>query len=68
MDLNMYPQNCGQCVKDLKLFRINCIFNTISIKHMNGTVVLTHWGRVCVTELTIIGSDNGLPDWWQAIL
>ena len=32
---------------------------------------LTHWGRVthiCVSKLTIIGSDNGLsPDWRQAI-
>ena len=35
-------------------------------------VQLTHWGRVthiCVTELTIIGSDNGLsPDRRQAII
>ena len=33
---------------------------------------LTHWGRVtyiCVSELTIIGSDNGLsPEWHQAII
>ena len=33
---------------------------------------LTHWGRVthiCVSKLTIIGSDNGLPpDWRQAII
>ena len=33
---------------------------------------LTHWGRVthiCVGNLTIIGSDNGLsPDWRQAII
>ena len=33
---------------------------------------LTHWGRVihiCTSELTIIGSDNGLlPDWCQAII
>ena len=33
---------------------------------------LTHWGRVthiCVSNLTIIGSDNGLsPDWRQAII
>ena len=32
---------------------------------------LTHWGRVthiCISNLTIIGSDNGLsPDWCQAI-
>ena len=34
--------------------------------------VLTHWGRVthiCVGNLTIIGSDNGLsPSWRQAII
>ena len=39
----------------------------------NGVkVVLTHWGRVthiCVSKLTIIGSDNGLsPDRRQAII
>ena len=35
-------------------------------------IVLTHWGRVthiCVSKLTIIGSDNGLsPDRRQAII
>ena len=34
--------------------------------------MLTHWGRVtyiCVSKLTIIGSDNGLsPGWRQAII
>ena len=34
--------------------------------------LLTHWGRVmhiCVSDLTIIGSDNGLlPGWRQAII
>ena len=34
--------------------------------------MLTHWGRVthiCVSKLTIIGSDNGLsPDRRQAII
>ena len=37
-----------------------------------GTICLTHWGRVthiCVSKLTIIGSDNGLsPDRRQAII
>ena len=35
-------------------------------------LLLTHWGRVthiCISKLTIIGSDNGLsPDWRQAII
>ena len=37
-----------------------------------SSTVLTHWGRVthiCISKLTIIGSDNGLsPDWRQAII
>ena len=37
-----------------------------------GKDELTHWGRVthiCVSNLTIIGSDNGLsPSWRQAII
>ena len=39
---------------------------------MNNYNELTHWGRVthiCVSKLTIIGSDNGLlPGWHQAII
>ena len=35
-------------------------------------IILTHWGQVthiCVSDLTIIGSDNGLsPGWRQAII
>ena len=35
-------------------------------------IALTHWGRVthiCISKLTIIGSDNGLsPDQRQAIV
>ena len=38
----------------------------------SGWMSLTHWGRVthvCVSKLTIIGSDNGLsPSWRQAII
>ena len=38
----------------------------------SGLNVLLHWGRVmhiCVSTLTIIGSDNGLsPDRWQTII
>ena len=46
----------------------------ISISHERGpySFSLTHWGRVshlCVSELTIIGSDNGLsPGRRQAII
>ena len=46
-------------------------FSTIS-QQRNGTGSLTHWGRVthiCVGNLTIIGSDNGLsPGRRQAII
>ena len=38
----------------------------------NNSSILTHWGRmthICVSKLTIIGSDNGLsPDRRQAII
>ena len=41
-------------------------------KKPRATQSLTHWGRVthiCVSKLTIIGSDNGLsPDRRQAII
>ena len=40
--------------------------------NLRGAKELTHWGRVthvCISKLTIIGSDNGLsPDWCQAII
>ena len=43
-----------------------------SISLIKWTLSLTHWGRVthiCVNELTIIGSYNGLlPGWHQAII
>ena len=38
----------------------------------SANMVLTHWDRVmhiCISNLTIIGSDNGLvPGWHQAII
>ena len=58
----------------------DCIFSNITIFHISKTnftwfelinLTLTHWGRVthiCVSKLTIIGSDNGLsPGRRQAI-
>ena len=49
--------------------------NTVNVKismHPNFVIWLTHWSRVthiCVSRLTIIGSDNGLlPDRRQAII
>ena len=46
----------------------DCILSAIIIT----LTVLTHWGRVthiCVSKITIIGSDNGLsPDRRQAII
>ena len=52
----------------------NNIFGSILRYWTQGTMqfALTHWGRVthiCVSKLTIIGSDNGLsPDRRQAII
>ena len=58
---------CGHPVKvTAAQFKIDCL----SIKSMLDP--LTHWGRVthiCVSKLTIIGSDNGLsPGRGQAII
>ena len=45
---------------------------TTEFLRMNPAIALTHWGRVthiCVSNLTIIGSDNGLsPGRRQAII
>ena len=42
------------------------------MKSESDRIILTHWGRVthiCVSKLTIIGSDNGLSPWpRQAII
>ena len=47
-----------------------CLLSVIALLHFQKT--LTHWGRVthiCVSKLTIIGSDNGLsPDRRQAVI
>ena len=54
----------------LVLLDLSAILETIF--HQKLLNVLTHWGRVthiCVNELTIIGSDNGLsPGRHQAII
>ena len=48
-----------------------CLWNVIHVVQA-AIYSLTHWGRVthiCVGNLTIIGSDNGLsPGWRQAII
>ena len=42
------------------------------ISHFLSNLLLTQWGRlthICVSKLTIVGSDNGLsPGLWQAII
>ena len=53
--------------------RLIHIFDNINMFYSSLTItLLTHWGRVthiCVSELTIIGSDNGLsPGRRQAII
>ena len=46
--------------------------HSLHADHRLVNPTLTHWGRVthiCVSKLTIIGSDNGLsPSWLQAII
>ena len=49
----------------------NCAIKKFHV-HIPGVTVLSHWDRVthiCISKLTIIGSDNGLsPGWYQAII
>ena len=53
---------------------VNCCYARDGIFWLQGSILclLTHWGRVthiCVSKLTIIGSDNGLsPGRRQAII
>ena len=49
-----------------------CAWFVFHLSYMYDSLKLTHWGRVthiCVSELPIIGSNNGLsPGWLQAII
>ena len=62
------------CIWLTKISLIQSIYQNIMKQRPCFTCLwnLTHWGRVthiCVSELTIIGSDNGLsPGWRQAII
>ena len=69
------------CGLDLRAIHRECpSYQSMSLKialskllpYLRGTNELTHWGRtthICVGNLTIIGSDNGLsPDRRQAII
>ena len=53
---------------------IGVVFPRYANAHVKEKMVLylTHWGRathICISKLTIIGSDNGLsPEWRQAII
>ena len=62
-------KKCASLNKNL-YFYSNC--TPIRGNKQSGSHCLTHWGRVthiCVSNLTIIGSDNGLsPGWHQAII
>ena len=59
--------------KGAQVHKLN-LQNTLSNvePYVPGTNELTHWGRVrniCISKLTVIGSDNGLlPDRRQAII
>ena len=58
--------------KNIAIININVVFCNGWMTYINSRSCLTHWGRVmhiCVSKLTIIGSDNGLsPDRRQAII
>ena len=62
---------------DIKITLYDCTNVSLSVTQWSGLVhfgldLLTHWGRVthiCISKLTIIGSDNGLlPGRRQAII
>ena len=45
------------------LFSFGYVINTYRIHEIYWYLLLIHWGRVtyiCVSKLTIVGSDNGL--------
>ena len=57
----------------LKSKKLYCNHGILKFTPGNTTLIyLTHWGRVthiCVSELAVIASDNGLsPGWHQAII
>ena len=64
--------NCGTKIKGMERYTsFFCAFAAIivvltragKLRQMYRLVILTHWGRathICVSKLTIIGSDNGL--------
>ena len=60
------------CVKWCK-HAASCVQVRVIILRLTGPVIkntdqLNHWGRVthiCVSRLTIIGSDNGYRNWYQ---
>ena len=61
--LNLIRNTCSE----ITLFKITGVYYSVG-----NVICFTHWGRVthiCVSKLTIIGSDNGLsPGWRQAII
>ena len=74
----IYHQRCSVALTweqfHLKLMRNICskIILLKLLQHLPGANVLTHWGRVthiCVSKLSINGSDNGLwPGQCEAII
>ena len=73
---NYIPQNIIHVItnpySDLDASLANGSWNIMEFPALNVLNTLTHWGRVthiCVSKLTIIGSDNGLsPERRQAII
>ena len=59
-----WPFPFKQSYSEMKIFTVNFHFGiTISIPHYSQCQTLTHSGwlmHICVSKLTIIGSDNGL--------
>ena len=72
-DIDGPMQNCSNSIANALELLQSCIEPSIYTCIRNQYVLaLTHWGRVtliCVSNLIIIGLDNGLmPGWDQAII
>ena len=58
---------CGYLSNNIQHLYCNTLSNDCLV-----LILLTHWGwvtHICISKLTIVGSDNGLsPGWHQAII
>ena len=68
----MYHDLCHSHEDNFTAHTQATILHNELLPHLPGVNELTHWGwmmHICISKLTIIGSDNGLlPGWCQTII